>query len=99
LFNPAEKLNESEFKKLVREILEFGFINFGRHVQRRMSERNFMLADIRYILKNGKIIQDEFDEEFKNWKYTVSGPDIDGESGTVITVIVSERELFLVTVI
>ena len=56
------------------------------HARIRGEERDIDLADVKYVLKNGRheIVKTEFDEAFNNWKYAIRGKTLDGIDVRVI---------------
>lgn len=97
-FDPKKELDDSEAIQLISEIASFGSVQYGSHVAKRMKQRDFSLADIIYILNNGKISEKEYKEKRKNWKYKIVGKDLDGDEGVVITAIIYDWEIYLITV-
>ena len=97
-FDPLRELDSKQALLLVREIIDLGGVRYGRHVTGRMSGRSFTIRDVLYILRNGKVVQKEFDADRQNWKYTIQGEDLEGVKGSAVTAIISNRELFLITV-
>jgi len=98
LFDPTQELTAHEAKQLIREIVDLGNIIYGKHVNKRIKERNFTIRDVIYILKRGEVVDKEFNEEHQSWKYTIKGEDLEGDSGTVITAIIDSQRIFLITV-
>lgn len=62
-------------------------MSFTRHAGERSDERNFDRRDVEHVLKTGRFGQPSWDERYRNWKYPVSGTDLDGENLTVIAAI------------
>ncbi|MDP7168482.1 MAG: DUF4258 domain-containing protein [Nitrospinota bacterium] len=60
------------------------------HMYEMGNERDIDLLDVGHCLENGEIFDEPaFDKPHKEWRYTIRGPDIDGEE---ISVIVSFEE-------
>lgn len=55
------------------------------------------LVLIRDILEYGEVEEKQFDQVRGNWKYRIKGDDIEGESGRVVTAIVSRDTQIIVT--
>ena len=54
------------------------------HLQHRGSTRIFDTFDVYRVLRDGLICLNEWDEKHQNWKYQVSGPDIEGDPLTLV---------------
>jgi len=91
------ELSNEEAIDLVRHIFEHGKTIYSEHVMERMAERGFTSQDIEAIIENGKVVEQEFDAQRKNWKYKVCGTTIDHEYGMVITAIVNHAEQIFIT--
>ena len=98
-FDPSKKLDDIQVIEIVREISRFGDIIYSSHVKQRMLERGYTNRDIIYILKHGRIIKKEFNQDRQNWRYTFQCEDIDGTPGAVVTAILDHRTILLVTVL
>ena len=63
----------------VRKALADNDYRIHPHAQLRMNERDVILGEVTYILKNGyyEASKDEFDHRFQNWKYSIRGNTID----------------------
>jgi hypothetical protein len=68
-----------------------------RHARERMIERNVNDDDILKVLRTGIVSPAEWNDEHKNWRYPVSGLDIDGDS--LVLVIALEPQFCRITVI
>lgn len=97
-FDSKKRLSEEKALSLIKKIIEEGETVFTPHVRKRIRERGYSDQDVIHVLENGKIENSEFDDVRKNWKYKVSGTDIDGDEGIVITAIISSRQQVIVTV-
>ena len=98
-FDPSKKLDDNQVKEIVKEIIRFGNIVYGRHVRQRMLERGYTTRDLLYIFKEGRIIKNNFNHDRQNWSYTFQCEDLDGTPGAVVTAILDHRTLFLITVL
>ena len=63
-----------------------------------MNSRNFVDQDVLHILETGDITDKEYDEERGNWKYKVSGCDVDGVDGKIVTAILTTHQQLIITV-
>ena len=60
-------------------------ISFSRHVYRRAAQRQLDRRDVQRVLTTGTVgSSPEWDDRFQNWKYRVTGTDLDGEELTLI---------------
>jgi len=63
-----------------------------------MFVRNYTIGDIKHILKNGKVIK--FTKEGKEiYRCKIHGDDPEGFKGTVVTIVISNKKLIVVTVL
>ena len=98
-FDPHTKITTDDAHKIICDIVESNLeIAIPGHAQKRMSERGFSTQDVLHVLLNGKITKQKFHDESHSWRYTVSGVDLDGDDGKVITVIVNKGQLVVITV-
>jgi len=98
-FDPSKKLDDIQIIEIIRKICQFGEIIYSSHVKQRIIERGYTNRDIIYILKHGRIVKKEFDQDRQNWKYTFQCEGIDGIPGAVVTAILDYRTILLVTVL
>ena len=82
-------LTRTEAFEAIQRLLEpgLGAISFARHAHEQALERNFNIRDVEHVLRTGHVGRPSWDERFRNWKYPVSGTDLDGEELTVIVAI------------
>jgi len=97
-FDPTEEIDDEKALALIRRIAIGSNLLYGRHVKQRMLERNFTIQDILYILQNGKLTEKAYKEECENWVYSIRGIDLEGEEGRVVTAIISEYSIQIITV-
>lgn len=97
-YNPVQELEPEQALELIRHIINDGEVIYSSHARERMIERNFTISDILLILQKGKLAEKQYEENKKNWKYTIQGADIDGDEGTIVTAIISNRKQLIVTV-
>jgi len=93
-----ESITAEELEARIREILNYGSLIYPDHVKERMAERNYDMGDVRHILKNGKIIT--FTKK-GNEKYrcVIHGEDLEGYKGAVITIVIKNIRLVILTVL
>ena len=77
-------LAPTEAFEAIQRLLELGAISFARHAREQALKRNFNTRDVEHVLRTGHVGRPSWDEQFRNWKYPVSGTDLDGEDLTVI---------------
>lgn len=97
-FDPTKELSGHEAIVLIKDIIENYQVIILPHTRGRMEERGYSDQDVIHVLETGVVASTEFDGERKNWKYRVEGTDIDGVEGVVITAIVSDYRLVVITV-
>ncbi|MDA8165786.1 MAG: DUF4258 domain-containing protein [Desulfobacteraceae bacterium] len=97
-FDPTEEIEDEKALTLIRRAASARNLIYGRHVKQRMSERNFTIQDILYILQNGRLRGKEYKAEYENWVYSIRGQDLEGEEGRVVTAILSEYSIQIITV-
>lgn len=84
---------------MIREIISSkGEVVISQHAKGRMAERGFLMQDVLHILKTGDLTRQELHEPSNSWRHTIQGNDLDGDSGTVVTVIIHQARLVVVTV-
>ncbi|MBI5604269.1 MAG: DUF4258 domain-containing protein [Deltaproteobacteria bacterium] len=91
-------ITAEELESKIREILDHGLLIYSGHVKARMVERNYTMGDVRHILKNGKIIK--FNQEgTEKYHCEIHGEDLEGYMGGVITIVIKNTKLIIVTVL
>ena len=98
VFDPTEDITLEKAGSLVRNAAGRGNLIYSAHVKLRMRERGFSIHDVLFILQHGKLTGKKFKEDHGNWTYTIQGQDLDGYDGRVITAIISEQTLHVITV-
>ncbi len=99
-FDPTKELSETDLKQMIRQILgSDGMLYYSSHAEIRMAERGYNYRDVTYIIEKGDLIGTEFNNKAGNWKYTIHGDDLDGDSGTVVIAIIKQREGVVITVL
>lgn len=97
-FRWDEKLSEEDAIDLINFILENGRTLYSSHSYDMMGKRNFTTQDIVSILENGKVVEQEFDERTKNWKYKVEGITVDDGRGVVVSAVIDKGTQMIITV-
>jgi len=82
----------------IREILNYGSVIYPAHVKKRMAERNYSFGDIRHILVKGKV-RSFAKEGNEKYRCEVHGEDLEGDHGAVITIVVGNTKMIIVTVL
>lgn len=91
-------MTAEELESKIREILDHGLLIYPGHVKERMIERNYDMGDVRHILKYGKIIK--FNQEGNDrYHCEIHGEDLEGCMGGVITIVINNTKLVIVTVL
>jgi len=97
-FDPKQDITLEAAHIRIQYILDCGLVAYTTHAKDRMVNRNFTTQDVIYILETGDVIKKEYNDAQKHWKYTVAGPDLDGDEGDVITAILSGGSQLIITV-
>ncbi|MDH5298623.1 MAG: DUF4258 domain-containing protein [Desulfobulbaceae bacterium] len=97
-FDPTEEIDNEKALALIRRAAADRSLIYGRHVKERMRERNFTMQDILFILQHGGLVGKEYKADYGNWVYSIRGVDLEGEEGRVVTAIISESAIQIVTV-
>ena len=100
IINIPETPDINEAEKQIRNIAKFGSIIPSYHCFRdSMANRDYDVQDLEKVLLNGKInAPPEYDSKYNNWKFKVEGLTTEDDIAVVVTVIVSHRELFCITI-
>lgn len=79
-----EKLTDL-LKKLKLAVAR-GSLRFSKHAIERMSEREILRREVRFVLKSGfhEKRKDQFDKEFNCWNYAIRGKTFDGKKLRII---------------
>lgn len=94
-----EPLAPEEAIQIVRSIAKLGTIELSGHCRERMRSKNFDYHDLMLVLSNGEIKEPpEYDEEHDHYKYKVTGPTIDCDNATAVTVILDHRSILVITI-
>ena len=86
---------------LINEILanrSSGSLSFTKHAKKQMGTRGYTTQDVVYILETGKILDIELKPNGQR-HCKVEGYDLDGDRGVVITAIINENHLLVITVL
>jgi hypothetical protein len=99
-FDPTNELSETDLKTTIRKILGAdGMLYYTSHAKTRMEQRGYNYRDVTYIMEKGALVNTEYNDKVGNWKYTIRGDDLDGDSGAVVVTIVKQREGIVITVL
>ena len=84
--NPPKPLTPAEAHAAIQRLLELrDSIGWTQHARNRARDRRFTADDVRRVLVRGTVSPDpQWDEQFQNWHYKVSGRDYDDEPLAVI---------------
>lgn len=95
----TQALTPDEAKAKIINILENGTIKISYHILNdRLKLRNLSRRDICFALANGQIVSNEWDVNRQNWKYQVTGFDMQGDELTNIIVFFdSDFSLLVIT--
>ena len=67
-------------------------ISLTDHARKRMRERQFTVDDVWRVLMFGSVSPNpEWDEQFQNWKYRVSGVDYDNAPPALIVALIPSQ--------
>ena len=75
-----------------------GSLSFTKHAKKQMGSRGYTTQDVVYILETGIIMEIRL-ETNGQWHCKVEGYDLDGDRGVVITAIINENHLLVITVL
>lgn len=94
-----KQLSPTEAFEAIQALLRECGGRFGRttHARDRMVERNVNGDDVLNVLRKGTVSTAEWNEEHQNWKYPVSGIDLDGDP--LVIVIAVEPQFCRITLI
>lgn len=92
-------ITTQELENRIHEILDKGNIRYTSHVKERMSQRNYHFADVLHILRYGKVLENFKDQGNDTYHCEVHGEDIEGCEGAVITIVIKNTKLKIVTVL
>jgi hypothetical protein len=92
-------LTAVEAHEAIQKLLELrDSISFTSHARQRMRERHFTVDDTRRVLMYGTVsARPEWDDQYQNWKYKVSGVDYDNVP--LVLIIALEPALGRLTII
>ena len=89
-------LSEGELRVALGRAANSGGIELSSHAKKRARERNISVDDFIHALRYSGWVQDaaaEFDEERKNWKYSIASQDIEGDALVLKIALKYEGEL------
>ncbi len=87
----ADKLKK--FRDCVRE----GKIVVTQHAFEEMNDDDLMQFDVEYCILNGEIVERQWDNEWNEWKYIISGKSADGEFMDVVLKIGYQDKSVIIT--
>jgi hypothetical protein len=92
-------LSKTEALETARKCLNAGQVVYTNHFKRRMNEKKVSLQDVINLIDNGQIDRDaEWNDDYMEYHYRITGEDIEGVSLTVVIAIsISDAELRLIT--
>lgn len=91
-----EALSEEELKKTILEIFDHGSVIPSEHAREMMRERGYYMADVKHILKHGTLKKTELIK--KIYRYHLYGEDLEGHPGVVVSALISNLKIVIVTV-
>jgi hypothetical protein len=91
-----EALSEEELKKIILEIFDHGSVIPSEHAREMMRERGYNMADVKHILKHGALKKTDLKQ--KSYRYHLHGEDLEGHPGAVVTALISNLKIVIVTV-
>lgn len=95
------ELNPEGASILIRDILDEGnrgTLSFTKHARKQMVLRDYTTQDVVYILETGSVRGIELKPNGQ-WHCRIEGCDLDGDRGIVITAIIDEHRLLVITVL
>lgn len=87
----ADKLRK--FRDCVRE----GKVVVTQHAFEEMNDDDLMQFDVEHCILNGEIIERQWDNEWNEWKYIISGKSSDGELMDVVLKIGYQDKSVIIT--
>lgn len=93
-------LTPVEAYEAIQRLLDLGpdVISFTQHARTRSAGRNFNRRDVERVLRNALVSPSpEWNEAAQQWKYRITGSDVDGDELTLVVAI--EPNLQRMTVI
>jgi hypothetical protein len=94
------ELTPEAASKLISDILDGsqGSLSFTKHARQQMAVRGYTTQDVVYILETSSVGETELKPNGQ-WHCRTEGFDLDGDRGVVITAIVDECRLLVITVL
>lgn len=93
-----EALEPKVATQLIRDVVKFGEIDLSTHARKQMNARGLDLNDLLLVLSNGKVTDAaDYDEEYHNFKYRITGSTLDEDLATAIVVLLDHRTVYIVT--
>ena len=91
-------ITSKDLKDRILKILENGRLFYSDHVKKRMVERNYEISDVLHILRHGHILK-YTRKGVEKYRCEVHGDDLEGCKGVVITIVIENTRLIVVTVL
>jgi hypothetical protein len=91
-------LSESDLRTAVSRIILYGTYRETRHSAEDRSYRNVSDDDIQFMLRGPWTLKGppEWDEMHRNWKYKLSGQDIEGDELVLLLAVNEEEQMITV---
>lgn len=94
---PRKRSPTEAFEAIQSLLKECNGYSTTQHARERMLERCVNDLDIRNVLTKGSVSPAEWNENHQNWKYAISGIDLDGAQ--LVVVVALEPQHCRITVI
>jgi len=95
------ELNPEAVATLIRDILadrHRGAVSFTKHAREQMVQRGYTAQDVIHILGDGMVMAQDLKPNGQ-LHCRVEGQDLDGDRGIVVTAILDESRLLVITVL
>jgi hypothetical protein len=90
---------EEEVLEILKYELYQGLSWYSEHFRRRMVDRNFSHSDLDFLIQTGELIwPPEFNPETGDWKFKISGKDLEGADAVVVVAISPDKSVSFITV-
>jgi len=81
-----------ERQRRLRKALDDGFrIEYSRHGEAQMLERNIIRSDVEQVIKRGTVVGFDMDPRHAGETWRVSGATLDGDQLTVVIALYEDR--------
>jgi hypothetical protein len=95
------EVNGETAAAFIRDILadrNRGSVSFTKHARKQMTRRGYTTQDVIHILGNGMVTEPELKPDGQ-FHCRVEEHDLDGDRGIVVTAILDENSLLVITVL